>query len=177
MEEQLGSELSGETQSSTGKKNPSDYFRLLSLPAGVLLLLVVLTDITSRTFFKGGLVWGLSLENLMVVVIGFSSVAITYRRGMLVGTDFLVRRFGRRIRLVMDIIALLLGLGCSVAIVWLTATGAINTFGDGSRPSALRMPLWPWKMVLPLGVALLALEIIIKFISIIRELSHSEVTR
>ncbi len=168
-------ELDSKPEKSTvNKRNLSDYLQFLSVPAGLLMLLVVVADVTGRALIKNGIIWAPALESLLLVVMAFSSVAVTYREGGLVSTDVLVSHLNRRIRLVVDVFGLLLGLGCCVIIIWLSAVSAFGAIGDGSRPPTMNMPLWPWRMILPLGTAVLATEIIAKLVRTIHQFSRKQ---
>jgi len=150
------------------KEKITDYFSYLSVLGGVLLIVTIIADVLSRVLFKSGIIWSSSLATLLIVVIGYSCVAACYKEGMLISSDFIVRHFGDRARFAIEILSILLGFTCCIFLLFLTTTDTIESYFSGETVPAIPMPVWPWKIVLNIGILLLAVEMISVLLRIIR---------
>ena len=72
------------------KKSIGDYFHLLSVPAGIILLVLVMVDVLGRIFLGKSLDFGLTLQELLLMVIGFTSLGATWKTGQFINVDVLV---------------------------------------------------------------------------------------
>jgi TRAP-type C4-dicarboxylate transport system permease small subunit len=151
------------------EKGLSDYVHLLSLPAGVVMLALVVIDVGGREFFNEGLFGAFTVEGLLLAVIVFSSAAASWKHGEFVSMDVFSRRLPDRVRMILYMISILLGLGCCVALIWLSTQSTITAYHDGSRAGPIAMPLWPWRIVVPVGAAILSYEMIAHLIRTIRQ--------
>jgi TRAP-type C4-dicarboxylate transport system permease small subunit len=158
-------------------KGLSDYFHLLSLPAGLIMLALVVIDVGGREFFDQGLFGAFTVEGLLLAVIVFSSAAASWKHGEFVNMDVFSRHLPERVRMIMNIISVLLALGCCVALVWLSTQSTITAFNDGSRAGPITMPLWPWRLVVPLGTAILSYELIAHLVRTIRQFRSKRVAQ
>jgi TRAP-type C4-dicarboxylate transport system permease small subunit len=159
-------------KSATKGKRVSDYLLLITLLSGLVMGAVVVVDVGGRMLLRKGLFGSYSLEGLLVLLICFSSVAVSWRDGGFVRVDLFRRRLPERIQVVLDIFAILLGLGCCGALVWVSTEATIEAFSLGLRPPALSIPLWPWKLIIPVGTSFLCYEMIVRLIKNIRQLTH-----
>jgi len=109
---------------------------------------------------------------MLLVLIVFSSAAASWKHGEFIHMDVFYRRFPERVRMILDIISILLGLGCCGALVWFSTQATITTFSDGSKVGPLAMPLWPWRLLIPVGTSFLFYEMTARLIRTIRQLTH-----
>lgn len=142
------------------KKTVGDYIHLLSLPAGMLLLLVVVIDVCGRFFFNTSIDYALSLETLLLMVIAFTSLAATWKGGQFITVDALVNLFSERKRFALELGSLVISLLCTFVLLWYGLESVIRDFGGGARPSNMSTPLWFWKIFVPLGTAALLFEVL-----------------
>ena len=77
------------------RKSIGDYVFLLSVPATLLLLAFIMVDIFGR-FLGFSFEYSLTLEELLLMVIGIASLAATWKAGLFINIDFLVVRFSER---------------------------------------------------------------------------------
>ena len=164
--------LLNSVKSATKGMGLSDYLHLISLPAAAVMLALVVIDVGGRELFGKGLFGAFTVESLLLVLIVFSSAAASWKHGEFINMDVFYRRFPERVRMILDIISILLGLCCCGALVWFNTQATITTFADGSRVGPLEMPLWPWRLVIPVGTSFLFCEMIVRLIRTIRQLIH-----
>ncbi len=158
-------------------KNLSDYVRLLSVPFGVLLMMTVVMDVVLRIFFSRGVMWSYTMESLFMMVIGFASAGVAWRKGKFVSINIVVAHLNKRLRLIIDVFGMLIALGCSVLITWLGIGAVIKTFSSGATVFSLTMRVWPWRLGIPIGATVLIIEIITGLARKIGQLRQKEAAK
>lgn len=88
------------------RKSIGDYVFLLSVPATLLLLAFIMVDIFGR-FLGFSFEYSLTLEELLLMVIGIASLAATWKAGLFINIDFLVVRFSERTQKILALIRIL----------------------------------------------------------------------
>jgi TRAP-type C4-dicarboxylate transport system permease small subunit len=156
------------------RKSIGDYFHLLSVPAGMLLLALVLIDICGRLFFGKNLAFGLTLEELLLMVIGFISLGATWKAGQFINVDFFVSRFSKRTQLVFSVFAIVVSLVSTGILMWFGIEATMRAFAGGARPTNMNMPIGIWKLVIPVALGGLLVEIITSLVLKIKELISEE---
>jgi len=156
------------------RRSIGDYFHLLSVPAGILLLGLVIIDVCGRLFFGENLDFGLTLEELLLMVIGFTSLGATWKAGQFISVDVLFIRFSKRIQLMLSIFAIVISLVCSGILMWFGIEATLRAFAGGARPTNMNMPLGLWKLFIPIALGALLVEIVTSLVLRIRELMSEE---
>jgi TRAP-type C4-dicarboxylate transport system permease small subunit len=150
------------------------YFYSLSVIAGVGLMLLVVCEICFRVLFSHSFGFALPLEQLLLMAIGFISLGSTWKSGQFICVDFFVARMSRRSQLVLSIISIVLSLTCSVILLWLGTESAVRSLNGGERPTSINMPLGVWKLMIPLGLGVLIIELIVSLIREVKKLTLKE---
>lgn len=135
-------------------------FQALSVLAIVAMMLVTLTDVGMRVFFKNSIMAAYTLQSLLLVIVVFGSVAVAYRERIFPSVKNIYNLLHRRAKMMLDIFTELIGLACCCLIIWLSIDTAVSAFQLGTRPNAVPGPLWPWKAFIPLGTSILCIEMI-----------------
>jgi TRAP-type C4-dicarboxylate transport system permease small subunit len=161
-------------KSPSKRRSIGDYFHLLSLPAGMLLLALVIIDVCGRLFFGKNLDFGLTLEELLLMVVGFTSLGATWKAGQFIYVDFLVIRFSKRVQLVLSVFAILVSLVCSGILMWFGIEATLRAFAGGARPTNMNMPLGIWKLFIPVTLGVLLVEIMTSLVLKIKQLISKE---
>jgi len=152
------------------KRSIGDYFHLLSVPAGILMLALVIIDVCGRLFFQTSMEFGLPLEELLLMVIGFTSLGATWKAGQFICVDFLVIRFSKRVQLMLAVFSLLVSILCTGILLWFGMEATMRAFAGGARPTNMNMSLGIWKLVIPVCLGALLVEIITSLVTTIRQL-------
>jgi TRAP-type C4-dicarboxylate transport system permease small subunit len=161
-------------KSPSKRRSIGDYFHLLSVPAGMLLLGLVIIDVCGRLFVGKNLDFGLTLEELLLMVIGFTSLGATWKSGQFICVDVLVIRLSKRVQLVLSVFAILVSLVCSGILMWFGIEATIRAFAGGARPTNMNMPLGIWKLFIPVTLGALLVEIITSLLLKIKQLMSEE---
>ena len=141
---------------------------------GVLLMfLLVLSEVIRRYFFNAPTVWGTELTQLTFGVYVILSGGHIMRWGGHVNVDILYSRFSLKVKNIIDIITFLLFfLFCGMMVLYggSLAWESLSIWEHSN--SAWGPPIYPVKMMIPIGAFLLLLQGVAKLIRDILALVH-----
>jgi TRAP-type transport system small permease protein len=158
----------------TAKKVHAISSVLNAVGAGVLFLMMFLTsaDVFMRFLFNRPIKGAFELTELMMVVTVFFAVAYTESKKSHIGVELLVDRLRQRAQAGIDALTSLLSLGIISVILWQGALSAHETFLKGEYSALLKIPLFYFKALVPLGALVLNLEILVSLIHSLRRVAN-----
>jgi TRAP-type mannitol/chloroaromatic compound transport system permease small subunit len=138
--------------------------RVLSF--GILLMfLLVLSEVIRRYFFNAPTVWGTELTQLTFGVYVILSGGHIMRWGGHVNVDILYSRFSSKVKTIIDIITFLLFfLFCGMMVLYGGSLAWESLSYWEHSNSAWGPPIYPFKLMIPIGALLLLLQGIAKLI-------------
>jgi TRAP-type mannitol/chloroaromatic compound transport system permease small subunit len=144
-----------------------------ALSYGVLaMFLLVLSEVIRRYFFNAPTVWGNELTQLIFGMYVILSGGHILRWGGHVTVDILYSRIGSKTKAVIDIITFFLFfLFCGMMLLYGGSLAWESLSILERSNSAWEVPLYPWKMMIPIGALLLLLQGVAKLIRDILTLS------
>jgi TRAP-type mannitol/chloroaromatic compound transport system permease small subunit len=145
--------------------------RVLSF--GVLaMFLLVLSEVIRRYFFNSPTVWGNELTQLLFGMYVILSGGHILRWGGHVNVDILYSHIGPRLKAFVDIVTFsLFFLFCGMMLLYGGSLAWESLSILERSNSAWEVPLYPWKMMIPIGALLLLLQGVAKLIRDILTLS------
>ena len=137
------------------------YFSWLIIP----LTVIVTIDVTLRYVFNRPTIWAWDINVQLLGLLAILGAGYALRHGAHVGVDVLVVRLSPRKRAILDLItALVFFLGIGV-LLWKTSSGAWTSLLKREvYTSYLSPPIYPFKMLMAVGVLFLLLQGIAKFL-------------
>ena len=128
------------------------------------LTLLVITDVFTRYILNDP--WYYIDINIQVMgCIALMGLGFTHRYGGHIGVDVFVNRLSPRARAILDLILFPLFLAAVGAVLWRVSVAAFDSLRVLERySSTLLPPIYPYKTMMVVGVALLLLQGIAKFI-------------
>lgn len=131
----------------------------------VLMFLLVIKEVIGRYFFNAPSVWGQELTQLLFGVYVFLSGGHVLRWGAHVNVDVLYNKFNIRTRALVDIItSALFFLFCGMLLYYGGEFAWESISFWEHSVSAWGPPIWPFKLMIPVGAGLLLLQGIAKLI-------------
>lgn len=129
------------------------------------LTLITALEVVMRYFFSKPTVWGWDvLVQLMAVVAALGAGYTLLNKGH-VRVDVLWERFPLRVRAALDLVTSLLFFFGVGVFFWLSYGEAASSISSKERMSTLwTPPIYPVRTIIAIGVALLILQGIVKFI-------------
>lgn len=143
----------------------NDWLGRILAWAVLLMFVLVLSEVIRRYFFNAPTVWGQELTQLTFGVYVFLAGGHILRWGGHVNVDILYTKLSTRGRAFVDILtSVLFFLFCGM-LLYYGGEFAMHSisFWEHSN-SAWGPPLWPFKLMIPVGAALLVLQGIAKLI-------------
>lgn len=133
---------------------------------GVLIMSVlVLSEIVRRYFFNAPTVWGTELTQMTFGIYVILSGSYILRWGGHVNVDILYSRFSPRAKAVVDIVTFSLFILFCGMMLWYGGSLAWESLSIWEHSnSAWHPPIYPVKMMIPIGAFLLLLQGIAKLI-------------
>jgi TRAP-type C4-dicarboxylate transport system permease small subunit len=126
------------------------------------LMLLTVGDVMGRSFFNKPIPGTFELSEYMLAVIVLLGAAYTQQVKGHVGVDFLTSRYSPRTQAVLQAVTTLAGLVIIAILVW---QGYLEGLHEKAVSDQLRVPQWPFKLLVAVGGLLLWLELLLDFIS------------
>lgn len=145
--------------------NIGDWSGKIISPLLAVIIVILIYEIGMRYIFNAPTNWAHESSQYLFATYALLSGAYTFRHRLHVNMDMVYNRFSPRMKAIVDLFTSLLALCFIVSFLWwggLTALESvqlreISTTNWGP-------PLYPVKIMLPLGAALLLLQWLAKFI-------------
>ncbi len=122
------------------------------------LMLMTTSDVISRSFFNKPIAGSFELSEYMLAIIILLAAAYTQQVKGHVWVDFFTVRFSRRVQNVFRVITDLASL---FIIAVLVVMGYVQAHEEKAVSDMLRIPQWPFKMLVCVGGLLLWLELLL----------------
>jgi TRAP-type mannitol/chloroaromatic compound transport system permease small subunit len=139
--------------------------RLAGVGAGLILLAMVGMigrEAIGRYFFNAPTDWVVELSGYLLVGIVFMGGAFILQEGAHLRVDIFYSRFSRRGRARVDLLGALLALPYLGFVLWQSALLSWQAFQFGERSTIMRWPIYLPELFVPVGVALLLLQLLVQ---------------
>ena len=151
---------------------------LTAIGGGILLMammLLVTADVMGRFFFSKPVQGTTEVTEFMMVALLYLSLSHTQALKGHINVDIFLSYFKKRTRLVLDLVTCLLGLVLFALITWQGILAAIKawTFWETTF-GVLPFPLFPTKVLVPLGSFLLCLRYLFDIKNGLKSLTQKE---
>lgn len=135
----------------------------------VAMLLAIVADVTRRTLAGESVPGVVELGEVAMVLIVFLGLGFAERRGAHVSMTLVVRKLRPRTAAIVNGLGLLLVVVVVGWMVWVTADRALDSFADKEfRFGLVRVPVWPARIAIAVGLALYFLELVFRLFDDIR---------
>ena len=126
-----------------------------------LIMAIIAIEIVMRSFFSLPTTWARDLSSWTLVFYVFLGAALALQRGYFVRVDVLHQRFPERLQAAITLVA---GTALMALFSWVMITNGwdfgMRSMEHGEVPisGAWNAPVWPSKLVIPVGMSLLFLS-------------------
>lgn len=147
--------------------------RSASTLAGLAVLVIVALityDVAMRHFFNEPQLFVDELASFLEVLVIFGGLAYTFRTGGHVRVDLVTTHLPGRARAWLRAVGLVLGLVFLAIVMWTTVESVLTAYRYGRVSAVMLYPLWPTMLLIPLGLALLALVMLVALAAQLRAL-------
>jgi TRAP-type C4-dicarboxylate transport system permease small subunit len=126
------------------------------------LMFLTVGDVVGRAFFNKPIPGTFEVSEYMLAVMVLLGAAYTQQVKGHVGVDFLTSRYSPKTQAVLQAMTTLAGLFIIAILVW---QGYLEGIHEKAVSDQLRIPQWPFKLLVAVGGMLLWLELLLDFIS------------
>jgi TRAP-type C4-dicarboxylate transport system permease small subunit len=140
----------------------------LGMFLAIPLMLLTVGDVMSRSFFNKPIPGTFELSEYMLAVIVLLGAAYTQQVKGHVGVDFLTSRYSHRTQAVLQALTTLAGLFVVAVLAW---QGYLEGIQEKAVSDQLRIPQWPFKLLVAAGGLLLWLELLLDLIAAVRKIA------
>jgi len=126
------------------------------------LMLITTSDVISRGFFNKPIPGTLELSEYMLSIIILLGAAYTQQVKGHVGVDFLTKRFSKRTQSILDVFTTLASMLIIAIMIW---QGYVEGIHEKTVSDMLRVPQWPFRLLVAVGGFMLLLELFIDLFS------------
>lgn len=131
----------------------------------IILALVVAYEVAARYIFRSPTVWVHEMSGMLFGTFIIIGGAYTFSKGGHVNMDIIYAGFSPRVRALLDVITFSLSLAFVGILLWKGGRAAWNSILLLEHDSTQwGPPLYPFRLMLPLGAFLLLLQMVAKFI-------------
>lgn len=140
---------------------------ILSGFATLAMMIVIILDVAGRGLFNAPISGGNELSELLLVALIFLGLAAAQQRRQHYTVDILNHIAGPVGRRVMEVIGLLTSLAVVALLAWLSAKHAwAATLQGESSYGTISFPIWPARILIAFGFALLAIQFVIDLVKL-----------
>jgi TRAP-type C4-dicarboxylate transport system permease small subunit len=161
------------------QRRPNPLRRVLDMVNGVMamacvaclvvMVLLTMADVTRRTFAGKSIEGVNELGEVMMVVIVFLGVAYAEQRRAHVSMTLVVRRMKPQVAAAVEAAGLLLVVLIVAWMLWVTTDRALVSFAANEyRFGLVRIPIWPARAVIVLGLAAYLLQLVLRLVDDVR---------
>ena len=141
--------------------------------AGLAILAIVALisfDVFMRYFFDRPQLFVDEVASFLQVLAIFAGLAYTFRVGGHVRVDLLTGRLPGPVRAWLRVMTLALGLVFLGIVIWTTTQSALTAYRYGRVSAVMLYPLWAPMLLIPAGLALMAVAILVALVRQVRAL-------
>ena len=175
--------MQGQKKSSHPVKTIRDLIYALSRKMAVIaalclavMMLLTVTDVAGRYFFKTPINGAWELISLLLVCAGTWGLAYCQAENAHISVNILLQKFSPRLRTVILSLAYLIGLTAFSGLTWRGIQLAYKFFNEsGHTTDMLHIPIFPFVLVMAFGTGVMALVLLIDLIQTIgigKEILH-----
>jgi len=135
------------------------------------LMLLTTSDVVGRKFFSKTIPGSFELSEYILAIFILLGAAYTQQVKGHVGVDFITSRLSPHVRAVCQIITLLLSLFIIAILIW---QGWVEGIRERTVSDMLRIPQYPFRLLVAIGGFLLWLELMIDLFGLIGMLKRRE---
>ena len=155
-------------------KGPTLISNSLAVVSGagiVVLMFISVIDVVLRQFFSSGLGGAIEISEILLVAVVFLALMAGEMTNTHVRTPVLMERMSGRTASIMHLVGLI---PATVFLGWATFQTALQGLHSAAlgefRFGVIFVPIWPAKLIIPIGLAALTIAVVLKVITTVRNL-------
>lgn len=141
----------------------SRYANIISEIGTVALMILIFREVIWRYILNKPSVFSVEISEYIMIFITFMCAGWVLHKNAHVSMTVLTDRFPERVKIRLDIVTSLITMAVCGVIIWKGAISAVIAFAGNYRSASLiEFPLWISYSFIPLGMAILFLQYIVR---------------
>ncbi|MBI2832028.1 MAG: TRAP transporter small permease [Chloroflexi bacterium] len=153
----------------TGFRELERKFNLVGVSFLVAMMVLVTVDVASRYLFNAPILGAMELSQFMMVILVFFGLAYTAAEKGHIMTEMVVSRLSPRMKAIVNSFVALLGAALFGIMTWQGTLDSMEWFKMRGISDILRIPIFPFRLLVPLGALFLSIELLIQLVDSISE--------
>jgi TRAP-type C4-dicarboxylate transport system permease small subunit len=142
---------------------------ILGAAAIIVMMFLVCADVFARYVLSRPIVGAFEISEFLMAGIIFIGFAYSQAQKTHMSIDLLTGHLSQNTQYFLKIFNLVVFFLFYALIAWRGAVGSWEAFElDDNTPGLIRIPYWPAKAVVPLGAALLCLQVFLDIVEVLR---------
>lgn len=133
------------------------------------LMLFTVADVVLRSLFRAPILGSFELTEFSLVVMAFLAIPWAAAKKVNVRVDLLVSRLAPKTQVVIGSVTCLMALIVTAFCAWYTVPQALYIFRLGQESDMLKIPVYPFYLLVSFGFFLVFLILVADFIELVRK--------
>lgn len=147
----------------------SQVLAVISAGFIMVIMLIMVADVMQRYFTGSSLAGALEYSEVLMVGVIYLGLAFAQRKGDHIGVDIFINRMPTRAAQLLEATGLIIVALALLWMAWETALVAQASVATGEyRFGLAQVPVWPARIVIPLGIVVLLLELVFDIIDLVK---------
>lgn len=168
----------------TANKSPGrrvlDTLEMITLGTNIVvalaMMIVVVYAVIARYIFNLPVRWAAEVSEFMMVSLTFLALAVIQSEGKHINITFLIEKRSKKTKTILGVITTLAALTVFILLTWASWQFALKALQSGFTSDAAAIPLFPPRLLIPVGAFLMCLQLIADLIQGIGSLLGRKVT-
>ncbi len=139
----------------------------IGMAMAILMMLMVVVDVCMRFALNMPVLGSVEVASYMLSIIAFTAIPFVESEEGHIVIPILFDRFPQRIRVIVNAVTNILGIGILVAIAWASFLLAPEYLQRGKTTQVLHIPIWPFVYLAAVCVSLYVIIMIVNTIKYI----------
>lgn len=128
------------------------------------MMLIVTFEVVMRYIAHNPIDWAIETTEYMMVALSFIAIAYVQHGRQHITVQFLIVRQSERTKVIFGIIGFLFSLGLFVLITWASWEFALKALRFGLKSEEAGFPLFPSRILVPIGSAIMCLQLLVDLV-------------
>ncbi len=160
-----------------GIQRVSNFASVAGMFTMLIMMVITTADVLGRSIFKAPILGAYELTEFMLVIVVLLGFGYTQQINGNARITFFVDWLGPRWQTRLDELVTFFSLIFFLVITGGALRETLHSYHAGEVSDLLRIPQWPFKLLVPLGLFLLSLELLIRLVASLSQSSEHDRSR
>lgn len=130
----------------------------------ILMMIIVVYEVVSRYVFSAPTRWSMEIIQYTFCIASLWAGGYCLLKDKHVRVDILYPKFSSRTQAKVEMITLMFPLVFCAVLVWMGTDEFLASLAENTRSEVMAFPMWPIRLVVPIGGFLLGIQILARYL-------------